>query len=394
MECDGKPDCDDGSDEADCPTAHPSQCDPDTEFDCSGTGEHCIPLGQVCDGQNNCGASQDEGHTLCHRENPCINNNGGCSQFCNFTYVRHFCSCRRGYTISDSDPTLCVDVNECKIHGMCSQDCVNSVGSYKCQCRDGYRVEPSDPHMCKALGEEPLLLFANRMDVRTLSLHTGHYKSVVADTRSAIAIDYDFHEKVVYWSDVALEKINKYVSSCIPKCKTQLLTRNGIVSPAFRNFGFCFNRMDIVLSKDSKETTATPQFTTVVEHLVSTPDGLAFDWVHKNLYWTDTGRNTIEVISTAESHRATLINTQLDEPRALVLDPRDHHGYVQPLEMAALFSGAVQLLQGIVYRFLHALLFDLQLDVLDWLGRAPQGRESRHGWLSQVHCYQYRHCVA
>lgn len=62
----------------------------------------------------------------------------------------------------------------------------------------------------------------------------------------------------------------------------------------------------------------------VVHHDVSTPDGLAFDWIHKNLYWTDTGENRISVLTMATDVqlRKTLINTNLDEPRAIVVDPR------------------------------------------------------------------------
>lgn len=64
-------------------------------------------------------------------------------------------------------------------------------------------------------------------------------------------------------------------------------------------------------------------------HNVSTPDGLALDWIHKNLYWTDTGSNRIEVMSVrgggqaANLWRRVLIGNQLDEPRAIVVDPRD-----------------------------------------------------------------------
>lgn len=56
---------------------------------------------------------------------------------------------------------------------------------------------------------------------------------------------------------------------------------------------------------------------------VSTPDGLAVDWVHKNLYWTDTGKNRIEVLSLKRPEwRRTLVSSGLDEPRAIVVDPR------------------------------------------------------------------------
>jgi len=58
---------------------------------------------------------------------------------------------------------------------------------------------------------------------------------------------------------------------------------------------------------------------------ISTPDGLALDWIHKNLYWTDTGNNRIEVMSVSDPikpWRKILFQTQLDEPRAIVVDPR------------------------------------------------------------------------
>jgi len=64
----------------------------------------------------------------------------------------------------------------------------------------------------------------------------------------------------------------------------------------------------------------------LVNHDLSTPDGLTYDWVHKNLYWTDTGNNRIDVLavrSVGARMRKTLINTNLDEPRAIVVDPRD-----------------------------------------------------------------------
>ena len=54
--------------------------------------------------------------------------------------------------------------------------------------------------------------------------------------------------------------------------------------------------------------------------------GLAFDWIHNNLYWTDAGNDSIEVLGLAsdEHWQHTLISTGLDEPHAIALDPRDH----------------------------------------------------------------------
>ena len=55
---------------------------------------------------------------------------------------------------------------------------------------------------------------------------------------------------------------------------------------------------------------------------VDTPDGLAVDWVGRNLYWSDAGRDTIEVSKLTGEHRAVLVNTGLDRPYALAVDVR------------------------------------------------------------------------
>ena len=65
---------------------------------------------------------------------------------------------------------------------------------------------------------------------------------------------------------------------------------------------------------------------TIVETGLTTADGIAADWIAGNLYWTDTGRNVIEVARLDGSSRKTLIDQDLDEPRAMALNPRK--GYV------------------------------------------------------------------
>ena len=54
---------------------------------------------------------------------------------------------------------------------MCSQTCNNTAGSFRCGCMTGYVLRP-DLRTCKALGAPPTLLFANRIDIRQVHLHT------------------------------------------------------------------------------------------------------------------------------------------------------------------------------------------------------------------------------
>jgi hypothetical protein len=59
---------------------------------------------------------------------------------------------------------------------------------------------------------------------------------------------------------------------------------------------------------------------------VDHPDGIAVDWIGRNLYWTDTGTDRIEVARLNGTSRKILISENLDEPRAICLDPE--RGYV------------------------------------------------------------------
>ena len=51
-------------------------------------------------------------------------------------------------------------------------------------------------------------MFANRHDLRELRLYSGNYHLLVDGQKSIIALDYDFAEKLVFWSDVATERIS------------------------------------------------------------------------------------------------------------------------------------------------------------------------------------------
>lgn len=54
---------------------------------------------------------------------------------------------------------------------------------------------------------------------------------------------------------------------------------------------------------------------------IYSPDGIAVDWVAKNLYWCDKGKDTIEVAKLNGQFRKVLISKSLQEPRAISLDP-------------------------------------------------------------------------
>lgn len=68
-----------------------------------------------------------------------------------------------------------------------------------------------------------------------------------------------------------------------------------------------------------KEALGTGQ--TVVVSGLDSPDGLACDWLGRKLYWTDSETNRIEVANLDGTSRKVLFWMDLDQPRAIALNP-------------------------------------------------------------------------
>ncbi|XP_068117072.1 low-density lipoprotein receptor-related protein 5 [Hyperolius riggenbachi] len=132
----------------------------------------------------------------------------------------------------------------------------------------------------------PSLLFANRRDVRLVV--AGGAKSdstvVVSGLEDAAAVDFFYSEGLIFWTDVSEESIK----------------------------GMSYNQ------------SGSSQFV-IISGLVS-PDGLACDWIGRKLYWTDSETNRIEVANLNGTHRKVIFWQDLDQPRAIALDPA--HGYM------------------------------------------------------------------
>ena len=51
------------------------------------------------------------------------------------------------------------------------------------------------------------------------------------------------------------------------------------------------------------------------------PEGLAVDWLNRNVYWTDMGKNRIDVAKLNGSYRRTIIWDNIEAPRAIIVQP-------------------------------------------------------------------------
>ncbi|RZF40959.1 hypothetical protein LSTR_LSTR013214 [Laodelphax striatellus] len=284
--CNGVDDCGDSSDED---LDDGKECKEDAAAAaCLGADVYqchnglCINDTLVCDGENNCGDFSDEDScnvNECALHNPCAHE-------CHDLKIGYECRCHKGYKVHPQNQHLCHDVDECndlEIAKPCSQTCRNIVGSYVCSCIEGY-VLLHDGQSCKANSTEDVkLIFSNKYYIRQLDTH-GDTTLLANNLTNAVALDFDWEEGCVYWSDVTALR-----SSIKRFCKGS-------------------------------------SYQTLHSSTLQNPDGIAVDWVGRNLYWCDKGLDTIEVSKLDGRFRKVLLKEGLQEPRAIALDP--HQGYV------------------------------------------------------------------
>ena len=65
-------------------------------------------------------------------------------------------------------------------------------------------------------------------------------------------------------------------------------------------------------------------------------DGLAVDWTSDLLYYTDTTHDIIGVVHTSGAPRRTIIESGLDEPKAIALDPANASVFCGPCHVASI----------------------------------------------------------
>uniref|UniRef100_A0A8P4GDR1 EGF-like domain-containing protein n=1 Tax=Dicentrarchus labrax TaxID=13489 RepID=A0A8P4GDR1_DICLA len=300
--CDGVNNCGDNSDEVNCLPPSPPICQKD-EFQCS--NGRCISTVLRCNYYNDCeDYGSDEIH--CNKKdtvlNDCRSNRTVCGDgdeaHCVVNGTDSFCSCKPGF--QSNGRNRCEDKNECKQFGVCSHICNNTKGSHKCSCHKYFtRINET----CKADGEffyhKQVLYIADDSEIRSLdpSMPNWRYEQIFQGDANVRIDAMDLHVKTnrIYWTNWHTGRISSYdlpSSSSSPNSN--------------RNRRQSDSRVTNVEIPDLKM-----------------PRGIAVDWVAGNLYWTDSGRDVIEVAQISGGrHRKTLISGMIDEPYAIVVDPQ------------------------------------------------------------------------
>ncbi|CAJ0573858.1 unnamed protein product, partial [Mesorhabditis spiculigera] len=282
--CDGKQDCQNGKDEDGCAISsksNPQRC-LEPNFLCKNdTAFTCLPPERVCDLNPDCPNGDDEG-LLCG-ERMCLRG-FLCEQKCFDRPTGYTCSCDDGFAL-DSDGKTCTRSDPCAF-GSCSQLCKAQGSRPYCYCANGYEMK-SDRFTCKAsdASPQPFLLYTNRHEIRMLLSGTSASVPLMSSMRNAIAIDYYYTDDdniTLFWTDIAMDYI--YSGDLINK---------------------------VLLN-------ARP----IVKYGVWTAEGLAADWLGKNIYWVDSFLDQIEMASFDGSMRTTVLRGDMYNLRALALDPK------------------------------------------------------------------------
>ncbi|KAK4315792.1 hypothetical protein Pmani_013000 [Petrolisthes manimaculis] len=175
-------------------------------------------------------------------------------------------------------------------NGGCAQLCFSfpvdqpTSPGFRCDCTTGVLAE--DKHSCEDSKE--FLVYTTRTEIRSLSLLPKSYNvpfDTVSDLTNVVGIDFDYTNKDLIFTQIRPDtKIAKVSSSNPTKEKMEIIVDQGI-----------------------------------------NPEGIAYDWTSKKIYWTDSANNSIYFMNSDGSHIVRII--QVERPRAIVLDPCRGHMY-------------------------------------------------------------------
>uniref|UniRef100_A0A671RAY4 Nidogen-1-like n=1 Tax=Sinocyclocheilus anshuiensis TaxID=1608454 RepID=A0A671RAY4_9TELE len=149
------------------------------------------------------------------------------------------------------------------------------------------------------------ILFAQSGKIEYIPLEGHNLKKNKAKTalhlpeKVVIGIGFDCVEKMVYWTDISTPAISK---ASLQGGEPVHIIKSVLI--------FMITLIFILIFVSD----------------IGSPEGIAIDHLGRNMFWTDSMKDRIEVSSLDGSQRRVLINTDLVNPRAILTDPTN--GYI------------------------------------------------------------------
>lgn len=231
--------------------------------------------------------------------------------------------------------------NPCKSsnNGGCQHMCIVTAGThglgsigYRCACSVGWRLA-SDLHNCNLV--EQFLLYSQQRFIkgRVLDPVLENFSDAILPYASRrarfVGLDFDARDNHIYYSDVLQDVIYR-------------IHKNG-------------TGREIVLASQNEGV-----------------EGLAVDWAAKNLYYIDSRKGTLNVLSTRNTtYRRTLL-VNLKRPRAIVVHP--NKGYIffsewdRPANISRAYTDGTNLIvfKNVTLGWPNGLSVDFARDRLYW----------------------------
>lgn len=178
------------------------------------------------------------------------------------------------------------DTNPCKRFAGCEQLCFSfppdlesgNRPNYKCDCATG-ELGP-DGKQCKFVDE--YLVFTTRTEIRAISLNpkiTNVPFNPIGNLTNVVGIDFDYKDQKLFFTQIR------------PWARIAWMSSNPGTNPDISN----------IISKGIN------------------PEGIAYDWTQKKIYWSDSSNHSIYAMNLDGSDLVMI--ARVERPRAIVIDP-------------------------------------------------------------------------
>ena len=178
-------------------------------------------------------------------------------------------------------------------YGECKQLCFSSSALYnraqhRCDCAVG--VLSPDKSSCKNF--EEFLVFATRTEIRSVSLSDVQDDKnnvpfePIGNLTNVVGLDFDYNDNKLIFTQIRPWTRIAYID------------------------------LDSMTTKNLKQ--ASNEFHNILTKHIN-PEGIAYDWTQKRIYWTDSNNNSI--YSMNMNGTDIVMITRVERPRAIVIDP-------------------------------------------------------------------------